>query len=290
MMRYSAGQVVNLLRARFPTATGEYAFFEELRNAAGYRATRSADVVVMGLWPSRGLHLSAFEVKVDRRDWLREKADPQKAEEVAKLVDFFWLVAPEGVALPEEVPPTWGIMTVKTTAKGKLVLAVDRQPQHLHPQLGDLSRGLVATMLKQAFRGITQVETAAVEQRSEERLEKMRVAHREELERVKAAHRVELEKVRAQENHVLTFLRENVPGVLLSEHSLRRAAEAFRAIYEGHLGSYLTRLEMHASEVAAEGKRLLGATRAVQQKTACPDCGHLAHLEKCRLCPCGAED
>lgn len=74
--------VFELLRRRYPAPA--WAFLEEVRNQTGYaRTIRTADALAMSLYPSRGLHLHGFEVKVSRADWFRELNDPKKAEEIA---------------------------------------------------------------------------------------------------------------------------------------------------------------------------------------------------------------
>ena len=45
------------------------------------------------VWPSRGLYLHGFEIKVHRNDWLRELKNPAKAEEIAGYCHFWWVVA-----------------------------------------------------------------------------------------------------------------------------------------------------------------------------------------------------
>lgn len=47
----------------------EWAILFDVGNATGGRATRRADAVAMSLWPSRGLELYGFEIKVSRADW-----------------------------------------------------------------------------------------------------------------------------------------------------------------------------------------------------------------------------
>jgi hypothetical protein len=44
----------------------------QVGDATGADVGRHADVVVMGLWPSRGLKLMGFEIKAGRGDWLGE--------------------------------------------------------------------------------------------------------------------------------------------------------------------------------------------------------------------------
>ena len=114
------GQSVNvhhLIAAKFPAP--EYACLFEVRNGTGFnRAPRTADALVMSLWPSRGLELWGIEIKNDRYDWVREKANPEKAEAIAQYCDRWWLaVGDKDIVKPGELPPTWGLMAPKA---GKL--------------------------------------------------------------------------------------------------------------------------------------------------------------------------
>lgn len=99
------------IRAAMRTAYAqpEWAIMFEVRNAAGFDATRSADAVAMSLWPSRGLELHGFEIKVSRSDWKREAADPSKAEAVGMFCDRWWIAAPPGIVPLAELPPAWGL-------------------------------------------------------------------------------------------------------------------------------------------------------------------------------------
>jgi hypothetical protein len=103
--------IFDALRKRF--AHPEWAYFEEVRNGTGFsrRTTRTADGLAFSTWPSRGLELHGIEVKVSRGDWLREKGDPEKAEEIARFCDRWWLaVTPKVVLDVAEVPPAWGLI------------------------------------------------------------------------------------------------------------------------------------------------------------------------------------
>ena len=105
--------VHHMIAAKFPAP--EYACLFEVRNATGFsRSPRTADALVMSLWPSRGLELWGIEIKNDRYDWVREKANPAKAEEIAKYCDRWWLaVADKDIVKPGELPPAWGLMAPK---------------------------------------------------------------------------------------------------------------------------------------------------------------------------------
>jgi hypothetical protein len=133
---FDAESLEQLLRNRFcPPA---YAFLPQVRNGTGYlKTTRTVDAIAMGLWPSRGLYLNGFEIKVRRNDWFNELKNPEKAEEIAQFCDFFYVVAPKDIVKIEEVPNNWGLMIphgattkvikearqLKTTPIDKLFLA-----------------------------------------------------------------------------------------------------------------------------------------------------------------------
>lgn len=74
------------------------------------RSNRRCDLLRIGMWQSRGHRIIVHELKVSRSDWLRELADPAKAEAWWPYCHEFWIVAPEGVVDPDEVPDGWGLM------------------------------------------------------------------------------------------------------------------------------------------------------------------------------------
>lgn len=108
--------VLDALRARHaPKDRGngpEWAFLEHVRDSAGFKAKRTIDALGLGLWPSRGLELHGFEVKVSRADFRREIADPAKMDAFAHVLDRFWIVAPKGIVPRDELPATWGLLEV----------------------------------------------------------------------------------------------------------------------------------------------------------------------------------
>lgn len=109
--------VLNALRSRHaPKERGgngpEWAFVEHVRNAAGFDAKRTIDAMALGLWPSRGMELHGYEVKVSRADFRREIADPAKMDAFAHVLDRFWIAAPRGVVPVNELPSTWGLLEV----------------------------------------------------------------------------------------------------------------------------------------------------------------------------------
>lgn len=132
-----------LIKKRYPAP--EYAVLAEVRNQTGYnRQTRTADAMAMGLYPSRGLLLHGFEIKTDRRDLLRELKEPDKAEEIARFVDHWWLVVSDDtVAQLIDVPANWGLL-VRHPKGDKLVVRKDAPK--LQPI--DVTRTFLASVMR----------------------------------------------------------------------------------------------------------------------------------------------
>lgn len=105
----TADDLFNNLSLKFPPR--EYAVLSQVRNCTGFSGQiRTADALIMSLWPSRGLELAGVEIKIDRRDWIREKDDPEKADAIGKYCDRWWIVTPPDIVKPDEVPSAWGHM------------------------------------------------------------------------------------------------------------------------------------------------------------------------------------
>ena len=125
-------------------APPEWAFLRQVRNATGAgRVTRTADAIAMSLWPSRGLELHGFEVKVSRSDWLREVADPAKADEIARFCSRWWIVVSDPkIVVTGELPPTWGLKV----PHGAGLRAVVEAP--LNPLVQEPTRAFIAAVLR----------------------------------------------------------------------------------------------------------------------------------------------
>lgn len=105
----NASDLARLLRERY--AGPSWAYLEEVANGTGFSARRRADAVALSLYPSRGILLHGFEIKVSRGDVTVELDTPQKAESIARYCDFWWLVvADEDLIEGKHVPDTWGIL------------------------------------------------------------------------------------------------------------------------------------------------------------------------------------
>jgi len=108
----TAADIINALAAKYKAP--EYAFLTEVRNSVGFSSkVRTADAMAMSLWPSRGLYMTGFEVKISRADWKKELEQPEKAEELARFCKMWFVACPNGLIDKDEVPPGWGLIYVK---------------------------------------------------------------------------------------------------------------------------------------------------------------------------------
>lgn len=215
--------IKNALRTKY--GPKEWAIMFEVRDAAGFAGNRSADAVAMNLWPSRGLAVHGFEVKVSRSDWQRELAAPEKSAAIQQFCDHWWIVTTPGIVKAGELPPTWGLQELHS---GKLVVKVEAPKLVAAP----LTRGFMACMLRRAsevdadeVKTAVDAQVAAMRGDDEKRIEKLveRRTHRSgeilgKLEAIKAATGVDLEHWEPVEN-VAAAIRLMLTGRLTSKHS-----------------------------------------------------------------------
>lgn len=168
----NTADINDALRKRF--CAPEWALFFEVANGTGSAIRNYADAIAMNLYPSRGLRINGFEVKVSRGDWQKELANPAKAEAIMRYCDHWWIVTPKGLVRDGELPPTWGLyevdgrgMTCKVQAP-----ALTAEP---------LTRAFVAAMVRRAG----QADAAAVNKQAEKMVADRTRWHGEELKRVR---------------------------------------------------------------------------------------------------------
>lgn len=126
--RHTAAEVRAALSARY--CAPAWACFFEVANSTGAGATRSADAIAMSLYPSRGLLLHGFEIKVSRSDWLHELKQPDKSAAIQRYCDHWWIVTPPDIVKEGELPPTWGHLILKGNGLNCAVQAprLEREP------------------------------------------------------------------------------------------------------------------------------------------------------------------
>lgn len=141
-LRWGTEEVREAMRQRY--CAPQYAFFEEVGNVTGFGCSRHADAVSVSLWPSRGLEIHGYEIKVSRQDWVKDLKNPEKADEIAKYCDRWWVVLGDPEIVKDgELPPTWGLMVMQ---KRGLVQKVEAPKLEQVP----LSRKFVAALLRRA--------------------------------------------------------------------------------------------------------------------------------------------
>lgn len=133
----TASYLKALLRIKY--AAPEYATLEEVRNTTGRihrvkgtTGPRYADMLAMGLWPSNGLEIIGFEIKVSRADWLKEISDSKKAVPVKQYCDRWYLVTSNTKIVKEgELPQDWGMMVLDGNRMSVVVEAPKLSPTAL---------------------------------------------------------------------------------------------------------------------------------------------------------------
>lgn len=101
-------ELFKALRALYPKQ--EYALLPQVANGTGARTYRHCDALALGLWPSRGIDLSGFEIKSYRGDWIKELRNPAKAEEISQYCNYWWIVAGGPFVSLDELPEKWGLL------------------------------------------------------------------------------------------------------------------------------------------------------------------------------------
>lgn len=145
--------VVRVLRTKY--AGGDWVLIPQVPDGTGGNKSRTADAIAMSLWPSRGLELHGFEVKVSRSDWLKElNGSGAKAHAVAKHCERWWIVATAGIVKIDELPVAWGLMVVNAAGDG---MTVKKQApvQSSEP----ITRKFLAGLLRAADRHYASIHT-----------------------------------------------------------------------------------------------------------------------------------
>lgn len=219
----NASQVKALLRAKFPAA--EYALFFEVRNATGFpRNVRSADALAMSLWPSRGLEVHGFEIKVSRSDWLRELKEPAKAEEISKFCHRWWIVAGDSkIVKDDELPPTWGLLAPKGE---KSDLVVHRQAPSKEAQ--PFTPALLASVLRSAQSSDEALVNTRVQAGVVARIDDERKHYEGRIEKARAEAGIRVKELEAR---IKKF--QDASGVTLDGWDSGNVGEAVRIVRAG---------------------------------------------------------
>lgn len=142
-----------LLAERYPLP--EWVFLPQVSNSTGTYHSRTADAIALNCYPSRGMELHGFEIKVTKQDWLHELRDPAKSVAVQQYCDRWWLVISRDDFVEQgTLPPTWGMMAVRYSKAGKYYLKII----HPAPKLETpkpFTKGFVASVFRNAMDKVT---------------------------------------------------------------------------------------------------------------------------------------
>jgi hypothetical protein len=126
-----AAEVIAGLQHRWPDS--EYLSIREAPQDS-MRQGRKLDLLVVSLWSSRGHELDGVEVKVSIADWRKELKEAAKADWWYHRVHRFWIAVPEEICdkVREDLPPTWGLISVREAGAGGAAASVIRvkAPKH----------------------------------------------------------------------------------------------------------------------------------------------------------------
>ena len=155
----TAAQVRDAMRNRY--AAPEFALLEEVRNATGRmrekpgrrlgsgKKARYADMLVMSLYPSAGLEMIGFEIKVSRADWINELKDLSKSDAISKYCDRWYLVVGDlSIIKDGELPAGWGLLMFHD---GQIIEAVPAPKREAE----DVDRAFLASLLRNATMAAT---------------------------------------------------------------------------------------------------------------------------------------
>ena len=143
-------RIRELLRQRYRWP--KYLFVEEVANGTGAHGGRFADGLALALWPSSGMWLYGFEIKMQRADLLRELRDMKKWKAVGCYCDYWWLVVgPDVWKETDELPPSWGVLEyVPEREKWRGPLQVRRRPRR--QEAFPMDRPFIASLLRNGVR------------------------------------------------------------------------------------------------------------------------------------------
>ena len=222
-----------------------------LRNVAVASGRRYMDGAAVGMWPSRGIRLEGFEVKVDRHDFLNEMKDPAKADETYRDCDCLWLAVVHGVCNLAEVPSAWGV-----------VVAHDSGPKPLNILRPPLWRAT-----SNAFPRIVLVNLLRAAGRPGEALITKRIQDADEAGYMRGQNGAEVRRL----NCKIRDLEEVVRKASLSEwsssadcESVARIVRALRGRDAGTLLARLRALPAQARAIAEEAERAIRAAQALE--------------------------
>jgi len=232
----TADELLVSLQERF--CPPQYAFLPAVRDSTGMGSKRTADAIAMSLWKSRGLELIGFEIKITRRDWIREVRDPEKADEILRYCDRWYVVCSDKALIkPGELPPTWGLIV----PRGKQVIVEVEAPKL---EACGLNRPFIAALLRRA----SAMSPSAVAVNAA-----IRCTRNEERQRYESQRKLDVREAELKLQHLEESLKqfEEKSGVKIGGWNGEQIGEAVRVVLKGRVGDL--RREFESIRKTAEG-------------------------------------
>lgn len=237
--------VWDLVRKKFPR--NQFALLHEVRNGAGFSADRSADGILVGLWPSMGLGIQGIELKSYRSDWLRELKDPSKSNAFFQYCRRFWVLAEApGIVRLEEVPEQWGFMEWEGTG-----LKTRKEAPKLQP-LKPIDDSLLAAMMKRATSNV--VPVSEVDDKVQEQIDTLKARWEEQHSNTLKNLTLELEKWRLRGEEFKQILGEDFlkPERYSFSNDGKKVAEAIKLVRDNgidNLRKQLLEIQNYADRI-----------------------------------------
>lgn len=237
-------KTLDILLKKFPA--NEYALMAEVRDAAGFGASRSADFLVMGLWPSRGLDMIGIERKSYRGDWIKELKTPEKAENIYQYCDRWYLLTDnENVAKIEEIPINWGWMHIDINGK----LKVFKEAPKINPV--PISKSFLACLLKRAASKEMWVTEASIQDKITASFEKGQNDRNHQYKRNEEAYQTLIQDVKEFEEATGIKLLNPKWGV-----TGKKIGDAVKFVLDGGIESFKQQLTFIKNHHTALGKKI----------------------------------
>jgi hypothetical protein len=217
--KVTAEEIRESLRKKFTRP--EWALFFEVGNGTAGNLKRWADALAMNMYPSRGLAIVGFEIKVSRNDLKKELEQPKKAEAVGCFCNHWYLVVPKGLIKDTDIiPAAWGILEYNNGS-----LRQTKKPDKLSCQ--PITKEFVAAILRREDEAYAKNIAQQVESLSEQRITELRQKHEENL---KAERERMSERHNALRESIKSF--EEISGIPINTYNGENLGKAVKIVQQ----------------------------------------------------------
>ena len=117
LMKITSTDIISGLKVRYKQPI--WVTFPEMRCGTGYgkRSEQRIDLWAINTQPHQGCPRLAFEIKVDRQDFLNELKDPLKRRGALLLSNQFFFVTPRDLVKPGEIPLECGLLEMACSSE-----------------------------------------------------------------------------------------------------------------------------------------------------------------------------